>query len=254
MRIRLLFIAVGLALLLGCSSGESSTSQPTEAQLPASSPVTTVDTLPSPPLPDTSELERTLIDQGLVNIATLDESFVVRMMYSTPDNFLNQDVYGEYDACYLQPAVAEKLLVAQERLRASHPELRLILFDCVRPRSVQYQMWEIVKGTPQQDYVAPPGGSGSMHNYGAAVDLGLYHVDSGLVDMGTGFDFFGPLAQPRYESRYLANGELSQPQVDHRQILRTAMRGAGFQGIMSEWWHFIAFDRAEVRRRFKVVD
>jgi zinc D-Ala-D-Ala dipeptidase len=241
-----------LGLLLACQS-ETSTSSNTAARIDTL-PLVQPNTVVPPPPPDTTELERTLIAQGLVNVAQLDSSLVVRMMYSTPDNFLEQDVYGDYDACYLQPAVAEKLVAAEAALLAAHPDLRLILFDCVRPRSVQYQMWEIVKGTPQQNYVAPPGGSGSMHNYGAAVDLGLWHVDTGLVDMGTDFDFFGPLAQPRYETRFLNSGELTQQQIAHRQILRAAMRQSGFQGIMSEWWHFIGFGRAEVRRRYQIVE
>ncbi len=209
---------------------------------------------PPPPLPDTSDLERELISQGLVNILDYDSSVVVRMMYSTNDNFLGEDVYADYDECYLQPEVAQKLTKAEELLIMAHPDLRLIVFDCVRPRSVQYQMWEIVKGTDQQRYVAAPGGSGSMHNYGAAVDLGLYHIDSGLVDMGTPFDFFGPLAQPRYETQFLQSGELTQVQINHRAILRTAMKEAGFQGIMSEWWHFIGFGRDEVRSRYTIVE
>lgn len=252
MRIGLLLSGLSLALCLGCQS------EPDHSQAAASGktqPVARVDTPmpPPPPPPDTSELERTLMAQGLVNVGTLDSSFVVRMMYSTPDNFMQEDVYGDFDACYLQPEVVDKLLRAQQALGEAQPDLRLILFDCVRPNAVQHQMWEIVKGTDQQNYVAPPGGSGSMHNYGAAVDLGLYHVDTGLVDMGTPFDFFGPLAQPRYESRFLRRGELTQTQVANRQILRNAMRQAGFQGIMSEWWHFIGFDRAEVRRRYRIV-
>ncbi|MEM9983659.1 MAG: M15 family metallopeptidase [Bacteroidota bacterium] len=203
---------------------------------------------------DTSQLERTLIEQGLVNLVDLSDQFIVRMMYSTDDNFLNEDVYGDYDLCYLQPEVAAKLVKADSLLQSQHPDLRLIVFDCVRPRSVQYQMWEIVKGTDQQNYVAPPGGSGSMHNYGAAVDLGLYHVDTGIVDMGTPFDFFGPLAQPRFEIQFLRSGKLSQAQINHRAMLRIAMKGAGFQGILSEWWHFIGFDRSVVRKKYQIVE
>ncbi len=270
----LLTVGLGLSLLLlGCGSDDRSPSTDAGEATRQGEEAVSGDTMPRAaadssrrisgwvgslqdlfPPQDTSELERTLIRQGLVNAANLESSFVVRMMYSTPDNFMGEDVYGDYDHCYLQPEVAQKLVKAQRWLMEQRPDLRLILFDCVRPRSVQYQMWEIVKGTDQQNYVAPPGGSGSMHNYGAAVDLGLYHIDSGLVDMGTSFDYFGPLAQPRYEARFLRSGELSQAHIDHRAILRQAMRQAGFQGIMSEWWHFIGFDRDQVRRRYQIVE
>lgn len=255
MRIGLL---ITLCCCLACGTDNQATSQTeSTAAVRSAEPVldtTPVEIEPAPAPPDTSELERTLIAQGLVNAADLDSSFVVQMMYSTEDNFLDADVYGEYDKCYLQSEVADKLVRAQQFLREAHPELRLILFDCVRPRSVQYQMWEIVKGTDQQGYVAPPGGSGSMHNYGAAVDLGLTHMDSGLVDMGTPFDFFGPLAQPRYEARFLESGQLTAQQIENRRILRRAMKQAGFQGIQSEWWHFIGFGRNVVRQRYQIVE
>ena len=72
--------------------------------------------------------------------------------------------------------------------------------------------------------------------------------------MGTPFDFFGDLAQPRYEDRFVKEGKLSQVQVENRRILRWAMIRAGFHGILSEWWHFNAFPREEVKARFGMVE
>lgn len=210
---------------------------------------------PKPPAkPDTSSLVWKLGQQGLIDILEVDATVMVDVKYSTEDNFLNRDVYGDYDACFLQKEAAQKLAKADSFLKADHPDLRLLIHDCVRPRSVQYEMWEIVKGTDQQQYVAPPGGSGSMHNYGAAVDLALYHVDTGLVDMGTPYDFFGKLAQPRYEDGFVKQGKLTQAQVDNRRVLRWAMIQAGFHGILSEWWHFNAFSRDSVRKWYKIVE
>ncbi|MDX1909681.1 MAG: M15 family metallopeptidase [Bacteroidia bacterium] len=246
----------GLCLLLSCWA-----CQPTPATEPPPAVPDTL-TLPvpvPPPAPKTppaapAALESRLQAQGLVNIKSVDPEIQVQMMYSTTDNFLHADVYEDFDACYLLKGSAEMLAQAQALLRARHPDLRLITFDCVRPRSVQYKMWDIVKNTPQQEYVAPPGGRGSMHNYGAAVDLGLVHVDTGLVDMGTPFDFFGELAHPQLETKFLASGELKPWHVANRQILRTCMRGAGFAGIPHEWWHFVAYDPEYVRVTFKIVD
>jgi len=209
---------------------------------------------PSEKKPDTTELEFDLLDQGLVNIHSLDTGIRLDIKYSTEDNFLEEDVYGDFNACYLQAPAARRLVKADSFLQALHPDLRLLVHDCVRPRSVQFKMWEIVKGTDQQMYVAPPGGAGSMHNYGAAVDLSLVHVDSGLVDMGTDYDYFGELAQPRYEERFVKEGKLTQAQVANRRVLRYAMLQAGFHGILSEWWHFNAFPREEVKARFQIVE
>jgi D-alanyl-D-alanine dipeptidase len=114
-------------------------------------------------------------------------------------------------------------------------------------------MWDIVKGTDQQQYVASPK-AGSMHNYGASVDLTLATVEGEPLDMGTPFDFFGPLAQPRFEQKYLETGDLTETQVRNRRILRASMMKAGFQGILSEWWHFNAFARDTIKARFKAVE
>ncbi|MFK7970948.1 MAG: M15 family metallopeptidase, partial [Bacteroidia bacterium] len=131
----------------------------------------------------TDSLEQVLIDAGLVNVATLDPSILVELKYASKDNFLKRNVYGVLNKCYLQPEAAAKLVKASELLQEGYPDLRLLVYDAVRPRSVQFAMWRIVKGTPQQSYVASPK-SGSVHNYGAAVDLTLATADGTPLDMG----------------------------------------------------------------------
>ncbi len=204
------------------------------------------------PSNDTLPLERSLIDQGLVNVQSLSPTIKVSLQYATENNFIGEDVYGGLNTCYLQPEVAQMLSDAQAHLTSNHPRLVLMIYDGVRPQSVQYKMWEIVKGTPNEKYVAEPG-SGSMHNYGAAVDVTLFHLDTGDVDMGTPYDFFGPLAQPRYEIQFLEDGKLTKSQVNNRRILRTSMLATGFSGILSEWWHFNAFARDTVRKKYQLV-
>lgn len=199
-------------------------------------------------------LEQRLIDAGLVDIKTLDPEIVVDLKYATEDNFMDQNVYGELRRCYMQKDAAEMLVQAQINVREADSSLSLIVFDGVRPRSVQRKMWAIVKGTDQQKYVAPPGGTGSMHNYGAAVDLSLVDANGELVDMGTPYDFFGPLAQPRYEDKYMKEGKLTKKQLQSRWLLRKAMRKAGFHMIMSEWWHFNSTTRALVSSKYEVVE
>ncbi len=201
-----------------------------------------------------SPLEQSLKDAGLVNVQEVDPSIRVWLAYSTEDNFLNTDVYGDLTRCYLQPEVAAMAAVASRCIQERDSMLRLIIFDGVRPRSVQRKMWDIVKGTPQQEYVAPPSGGGGMHNYGCAIDLGLFHIDSGLVDMGTAFDFFGKLAQPRFEVQFVQEGKLTQSHLDNRRALRVCMKQAGFSGILTEWWHFNAFPKEVVRSRYQIVE
>jgi zinc D-Ala-D-Ala dipeptidase len=198
-------------------------------------------------------LERTLLAQGLVDVQSIDPMLLVELKYARSDNFMGQSVYGELRRCYLQPEAARMLEKASGLLTAHDPGLRLLLVDGVRPRSVQRRMWEIVQGTPMRPYVANPAG-GSMHNYGAAVDLTLATAEGVRLDMGTEIDHFGILAQPREEERFLRQGLLTQEQIANRRLLRRVMVEAGFRPLAIEWWHFDAFAKEETRSRFAIVE
>jgi D-alanyl-D-alanine dipeptidase len=114
-------------------------------------------------------------------------------------------------------------------------------------------MWKLVEGTPMQPYVANPQG-GSMHNYGAAVDVTLFDLETGeRLDMGTPLDYFGPLAQPKLEKKFLREGKLSLAQVENRRILRDAMLEAGWHPLSIEWWHFNAFPKAHIRQHYSII-
>jgi D-alanyl-D-alanine dipeptidase len=198
-------------------------------------------------------MERRLIDQGLIDVQTADPSLLVDLKYARSDNFMGENVYGDLRKCYLHPEPALMLREAHASLRARNPDLVLLLLDGVRPRSVQQRMWELVKNTPMQPYVANPT-RGSMHNYGAAVDVTIARADGTPLDMGTKVDYFGILAQPREEQRFLKEGKLSPEQVANRKILRNTMLEAGFQPLAIEWWHFDAFDKDTTRRRYAIIE
>ena len=191
--------------------------------------------------------------EDLVNIADINNRIIVNLAYSTPDNFLSQDLYGSFNTCYLRKEAAIKLDIAQSLLEQRRQGFKLIVYDGLRPRNVQYQMWRVVKGTPQEDYVADPE-KGSLHNFGAAVDVSIVDDQGLLLDMGTPFDYFGELAQPRYEIRFLSEGRLTAEQINNRKLLREVMTAAGFQSIQDEWWHFNAFSPEEVKRRYEIVE
>jgi D-alanyl-D-alanine dipeptidase len=72
--------------------------------------------------------------------------------------------------------------------------------------------------------------------------------------MGTGFDDFTGLAEPRRETQYLASGQLSQQQIGNRRILRSIMERAGFTQLPNEWWHYDALPKQEVRSRYRIVE
>lgn len=202
-----------------------------------------------------SELEVRLIKQGLVNVKKLIPDAILDIRYAGTNNFLGANVYGAYNQCYLQPDVARKLQKADSLLKASHAGWRLLLYDCARPVSVQQKMWDILKMPPAEKgkYVSNPAHL-SVHNLGAAVDLSLADETGKPLDMGTDFDFFGELAYPFMEAQLLREGKLTQTQVQNRQVLRAAMRGAGFSGIPHEWWHFNSASRQLLRGKYRKID
>lgn len=191
---------------------------------------------------------------GLSNAQTLDSSLQVDLRYSSNNNFIGQTLYADLQYCYVLPRTAQMLAQAQSKLRTIAPEYRLLLLDCTRPSRVQQQLWNAVKHRPDmRRYVAPPQ-YGSLHNFGAAVDVTLVDTQGREVDMGTPFDFMGELAQPRHQARFLKNGQLTATQVNNRLLLRRVMREAGFKGIQSEWWHFNICSIDEARKKYKKVE
>jgi D-alanyl-D-alanine dipeptidase len=193
--------------------------------------------------------------KDMVNVAPLVPGARVEMKYSTRDNFLGADVYGELDQCFLNRDAAKMLARANRALKKVRPKLRLLLYDCVRPVSVQRRMWDLVKDTPKRRYVASPQTEpGSMHNYGCAVDLTLADARGRPLDMGTPFDHLGRLAEPRHELEYRKSGKLTAEQLANRLLLRSVMVRAGFYVIPNEWWHFNCAKKEEVVSRYRKVE
>jgi D-alanyl-D-alanine dipeptidase len=200
--------------------------------------------------------ESVMQKQGLVDVQKVDPTILVDLKYSTTDNFVGKDVYGDLSRAYMQPMAARKLASASKYLQAHHPNLRLLVYDAARPRKAQWNLWNALPNMPErerQKYVADPR-KGSIHNYGCAVDLTVATADGKPLDMGTKYDFFGELAYPKLESSLLKSGKLTKKQIENRTVLRTAMRQGGFTPIEFEWWHFNAISRARAKEMFRIVE
>ncbi len=199
-------------------------------------------------------LESILVENGLVDIQVLDSSILVELRYSTTNNFVGVDVYGDLERCYLQPEVAQKLIQAQAALEQRKSGYSLLVFDGARPLSVQQIFWDTL-AKPEEIkhlYVADPK-EGSIHNYGSAVDLTIADAQAVPLDMGTEYDFFGELAYPTKENELLEAGLLTPAQIENRQLLRDVMISAGFTPINTEWWHFNAYSRKKAAELFKII-
>ena len=237
-------------LLVGCQTTTEDTSagaaEPDSTSMPVavSSDSLRIDTL-----------EQSLIDKGLVNVQSIDSSIRVDLRYSTTNNFVGVDVYGDLNNAYLQEEPARRLAQANAYLKEREPDYTLYVFDAVRPRRVQQILWDTLDYPEREKpkYVANPQ-EGSIHNYGAAVDLTVADARGKPLDMGTGFDYFGVLAYPTKEEELLAQGKLTEKQLANRRLLREVMTQAGFTPIKTEWWHFNAFSRKEADRRYGIVE
>ena len=206
--------------------------------------------------PNTVVSKDTIIKHDLVNIQELDPTLLVELKYSTTDNFMKMDVYGDLETCYLRKVPAEMLEKAHSILKETHPDLRLLIYDGLRPRSIQWILWNTLNDIPESErsnFVADPR-LGSIHNFGAAVDLTVTHKNGVSLDMGTHYDYFGDLAYPRLEDSLVVVGDLKQEQVNNRLILRDAMTQAGFSPITTEWWHFDSFPYKETKRKFSIIE
>ena len=164
--------------------------------------------------------------QGLVRVDDLMPGAMLDMRYTTPANFTGVQLYPEHAACYLRPKAAASLVQANDRL--SEVGLRLRLYDCYRPVSAQRFMYEV---NTRPGFVASPSGQGSVHNRGAAVDVGLVDAAGHDVPLPTDHDAFVP------EAAAAAAG-LPWGATANRRTLQEAMRRSGFSTIRLEWWHF----------------
>ena len=205
--------------------------------------------------PELSPFEKKLIAYGLVDVTTLDSTIKVDIRYSTINNVMHRDLYGDFDKAYLQKDVAEKLVKAQKILKDTFPQYSLIIYDAARPLIVQQWMWDSVDvpDNVRYKYLSDPQ-YGSLHNFGAAVDLSIYDDSAGKpLDMGTPFDCFCRLAYPYFEKRFLRNKKLSLQAYRNRLLLRNIMKKAGFSGITTEWWHFNSCSRKTAKKKYPVI-
>lgn len=170
--------------------------------------------------PDTLDYDTT----QWLELTDLDNTIRLDIRYATTNNFVGQVLYG-CARCFLRSAAAHAVLAAHQEL--DQEGLGLKMFDCYRPRDVQWKLWEIY---PKPGYVADPR-KGSIHNRGGAVDLTIVDSTGQELPMGTDFDFFGPRANHTYT-------DLPKEVLANRQKLKSLMDRHGFSAIRSEWWHY----------------
>lgn len=204
--------------------------------------------------PPLFNLDSLMQSMGLVDIQQEGLKIFVRLRYADSSNFAGRPLYVGLSRCYLHPIAARRLKKAVLLLAQEYPGLRLLIWDCARPLSVQHSLWQglNVPRFEKGKYVSNPM-RGSVHNFGLAVDVTLADSLGRPLDMGTDFDHFGPEAQPVMEEKLRAQGLLSDTVLKNRRILRRVMVASGFHTIPHEWWHFNAVSRQTASEKFEII-
>lgn len=203
---------------------------------------------------DANEIEKKFINAGLVEISTVDSTIQVDLVNSNPKkNFFRENFYNGLNKAYLQKEVALKLAEAQKLLKSKYPTYSLKILDAARPRSISEAMFDKMKGTKFERYVANPK-SGSMHNYGIAVDITIVDEQRKELDMGiTPFNKNVVQIYWEYAKKKLGK-KLTAEQKKNRKLLLDTMQTAGFFPLHFEWWHFNGMEKEKARKTYKIIE
>jgi len=187
------------------------------------------------------------LPEGFVDLQTVIPSMQLELRYYGQDNFLGCKVDGyEANRCIISEEAAAALAQVQADLQKFG--LSIKVYDAYRPQravdhfvrwakdlddtkmKAQYYPDVEKKNLFRDGYIAAK----SSHSRGSTVDLTIIFADGDSwqeLDMGTGFDFFGPPSWP-------SNQSLLPEQRAHRMLLQQLMIKHGFVPIKEEWWHF----------------
>ena len=157
-------------------------------------------------------------------VVRVSPSILLDLRYATENNFVKEKMY-DCPRCFLRPEVAKAVVAAHNSLQKQGYGLKM--YDCYRPRPVQWKLWNKV---PDARYVADPR-KGSMHNRGMAVDLTIVDREGKELDMGTAYDYFGEEAYHNFPNH-------PEHVLENRQLLLQTMEEHGLYPTPTEWWHY----------------
>jgi len=186
---------------------------------------------------------------GFVLLADFVPHIVQEIRYFSTYNFVGDRIDGyEAPVAIITKEAARALKSIANR--ANVMGYRLKVFDAYRPAMAvrHFVLWGIedldLRMKPyfypelekqelfEKGYIATQ----SSHSRGSAVDLTMLDMNTGKeVDMGSPFDFFGPISHPDYTG-------ITETQFENRMFLQKCMVRNGFKPLDCEWWHFMLAD------------
>lgn len=219
-----------------------------------------------------SSINELMKSYNMMDITTLDSSILVELKYSTTDNFVGVDMYGDLERAYFEKEFAQKVVLAQSILKREHPNLTLLIYDAARPISAQRAMRRCVEGSALESFVAD-GTRGGRHNYGVAVDLTIATEGGTPLDMGAEFDEFSEASSVKgspdtsdkssrtidvyrgYITELANRGIITYEAARNRILLVEVMCEAGLYPYRKEWWHYEdIMPMSSVRSKYRLLD
>ncbi len=183
---------------------------------------------------------------GFVSLAEAVPDVILEIRYYSEYNFVGDRIDGYEEPCALISKEAAAALGEAAR-DAEEQGYMLKIYDAYRPQTAvnDFIGWaEDVDDTRMKEYFYPELDKSvlfdqgyiaekSGHSRGSTVDLTIFDMSTGKeVDMGGTFDYFGERSHPDYV------GDLTEEQINNRNILRNIMVENGFKPLDTEWWHF----------------
>lgn len=195
-------------------------------------------------------------EYGLIDILSIQQDIKTDIKYATNDNFTGKVLYSENVGAFTEPSLAQAVAQAQNTLKSINNNLSLVIFDAARPISVQKEMFELVRGTVNERFIANPYGefAGGFHNYGMAIDVAIVDSNGKMLDFGTGYDSFEDIAHSGGEAELVKKGLLSIEAYKNRQLLYYVMGKHGMLPYAYEWWHFQLQYEESAKSNFRLLN
>ena len=187
----------------------------------------------------------TMDPSGFVLLSDYVPGIIQEIRYFSTYNFIGERIDGYEEPCALLTKEAARALKSVANEMAVRG-LRLKVFDAYRPACAvkHFVLWGIedqdIRMKPyfypdlekQELFIRGYIAKQSSHSRGSTVDLTLLDMKTGKeLDMGSPFDYFGPISHP--DSR-----EITDEQYENRMMLKDLMTKEGFLPFDYEWWHF----------------
>ena len=196
-------------------------------------------------LTGSNNAQASFLPEGFVYATDFVPNVILEMRYFSAYNFVGARVEGYWAPLpILTRDAALALKQANEDLLGQGYMMKI--FDAYRPQGAydHFVRWaQDVSDVSMREYFYPdipknqilPQGyiaKRADHSRGSTVYVSIMEMNTGLeVDMGSPFDFFGPISAHNYEG-------ITAEQKANRLILKTAMEKAGFESYSKEWWHY----------------